>query len=158
MLSVQVLDVPANAFFAIRLGDGGGALVNNGTQLDRKCAEQLWGSSDNTIKGRVTFSIATPCDQAPAAINVTIVASPSGFGPFYYQSLLLPSRFGRAAQCPPTPTPAVCNYPFIEPLSGSCPPNGGGMAQHAAPCPDVPCISPPGKNGTCLVITSWYVT
>ena len=122
---------------------------------DRKCAEQLWGFYENN-NGSLTFSVQTPCDRAPASLNITIVASPSGFGPFYYQSMLLPKSAsgGRAANCPP-PTPPVCNYPFVEPLTASCPPNGGGMAQYAAPCPDVPCISPPDKNGTCLIITSW---
>eukprot|EP00729_Bicosta_minor_P021025 gene21025-14531_t len=140
VVPVEVTGVPTDVYFAIRLGDGGGELVmptNGSTQI-------------------LTFSVRTPCDRAPASLNITIVASPSGFGPFYYQSMLLPKSAsgGRAANCPP-PTPPVCNYPFVEPLTASCPPNGGGMAQYAAPCPDVPCISPPDKNGTCLIITSW---
>ena len=89
----------------------------------------------------------TPCDRAPANITLSLVASPGGFGPFYFTMAVLQRGPGRASSCPLGPPPPL-PYRFGTFLNETCP--MGPVAQHGMPCPWEPCIAPAGKNGTCL--------
>ena len=141
--------------------DGGGELASAGAGLANKCPSQLYATDPAPAGGTVgNITLSVPCVAAPAVINVTVVAAPGGFGPFYFATAAIRVQRGatRAARCPP-PTPGPPPpppYPFVLPLDAGCPASGAA-AQHGSPCPSVPCVAPRGKNGTCLIIDSWPV-
>jgi hypothetical protein len=160
LLELELTGFPGQAaFVAARLSDGGGELHqkqsnDNSVALTSKCTTQMYSTAPIPKGGILRLLLKTPCDNSPSAINISVVAAANGFGPFFFQSAGVRKEAGRANQCPPAPLiPTPAPYPFNYPLPSTCP--NGAAAQHGSPCPSVPCISPEGKNGTCLVITSW---
>lgn len=157
-LELELGGLPDYALFAVRVSDNGGelkALQNSSTAMSNKCLSQMY--ADNTASAETAAPralLTTPCDNAPAVVNVTLVAAPWGFGPFYIQTIALHRSKDRDPKCAPPAPASPPPYPFVYPLNATCP-TYGAAAQHGAPCPDVPCVSPIGKNGTCLVIDSW---
>mmetsp|Transcript_176029 Transcript_176029/g.559170 ORF Transcript_176029/g.559170 Transcript_176029/m.559170 type:complete len:663 (+) Transcript_176029:156-2144(+) len=145
------IPLDGRAFLAARVSDGGGtiALASGARTLSNKCASQVYAPEMTNDGKPVEVLLTTPCDNAPEVITVSLVSSPSGHGPFYFTTGGVKRTAGRAPACPPPAPPARPPYPFQEPINETCP--NGAAAQHNAPCPAVPCRSPVGKEGTCLV-------
>jgi len=152
-LTVLVDGLPSGSLFAIRVSDGGGRLTSapNSLPLTNQCATQVY-NGDPADGNIVTALLITPdvCGNAPDKLTVSVVSSKNGLRPMLFAQHHLQRGKGwnpaLMKQCPSTTPPP---YPWNPPpVSEKCP--NGAAAQHGAPCPGTPCVSPPGKPGTCL--------
>jgi hypothetical protein len=153
-LTLELAGLDSGDFFVVRVSDGGGALApapaGTARAVTSKCAGQVFADEpgDGSVPARVTLE--TPCADAPAVITISAAGAADPVAPFWFADLAIARapEGSVAARCLPSAAPAPPPYPFNLPLLADCP--NGAAAQYGVPCPAVPCVYPPGKDGTCL--------
>jgi len=103
---LKLSGIPSGAFFALRVSDGGGILSPQPpTPLIPKCNGQLYSGEPASAGKAVHAILETPCHRSPEVITISLIASPSGFGPFFYTTLRLHLKGSRMPTCPTKPRP-----------------------------------------------------